>query len=59
MAFAAPGGDLGRILKAIQADFTADTGIRVNYLKGPLLDIYGRIKAGRTRPSIDVMLPAA
>lgn len=59
MAFAAPGGDLGRILKAIQADFTADTGIRVNYLEGPLLDIYGRIKAERTRPSIDVSLPAA
>src|SRR5262245_14845316 len=45
MAFAAPGGDLGRILKAILADFTSETGIRVAYLEGPLLDLYGRIKA--------------
>jgi len=59
MAFAAPGGDLGRILKAILADFTADTGIRVNYLEGPLLDIYGRIKAERTRPSIDVYVASS
>ena len=59
MAFAAPGGDLGRILKAILADFTTDTGIRVNYLEGPLLDIYGRIKAERTRPSIDVYVASS
>ena len=59
MAFAAPGGDLGRILKAILADFTADTGIRVNYLEGPLLDIYGRMKAERTRPSIDVYVASS
>lgn len=59
MAFAAPGGDLGRILKSILADFTNETGIRVNYLEGPLLDLYGRIKAERTRPSIDVYVASS
>jgi len=59
LVFAAPGGDLGKILKAILADFTKETGIRVSYLEGPLLDLYGRIKAERSRPSIDVYVASS
>ena len=54
LTFAGSGGDLGEILKTLLADFTADTGIKVNFFAGPLLDIYGRIRAERNRPSIDV-----
>ena len=59
LVFAAPGGDLGKILKSVLADFTQQTGIRVNYLEGPLLDLYGRIKAERNRPSIDVYVASS
>src|SRR5262249_25496758 len=59
LVFAAPGGDLGRILKSILADFTKDTGIRVNYLEWLLLDLYGRIKAERNRPSVDVYVASS
>lgn len=54
LVFAGSGGGLGDTLKKIMADFTDQTGIRVNYLAGPLLDLYGRIRAERNRPSIDV-----
>jgi len=59
LVFAAPGGSLGQVLKAVLADFTDQTGIKVNYLEGPLLDLYGRIKAERRRPSIDVYVASS
>jgi putative spermidine/putrescine transport system substrate-binding protein len=59
LVFAAPGGDLGKVLKGLLADFSKDTGIRVNYLEGPLLDLYGRVKAEWNRPSIDVYVASS
>lgn len=56
LVFAGSGGALGESFKRIFTDFTAQTGISVTYLAGPILDMYGRIRAERNRPSIDVYL---
>lgn len=54
VVFAGPGGGNGETLKSLFADFTKDTGIRVDYLAGPVQDLYGRIKVERNQPTIDV-----
>ena len=59
LTFAGSGGALGNILKGLLADFTAETGIEVQYLEGPLMDLYGRIMAERGRPSIDVFFSSS
>jgi putative spermidine/putrescine transport system substrate-binding protein len=56
LVYAGPGGGLGESFKRIFAEFTKDTGISVTYLTGPIMDMYGRIRAERNRPSIDVYL---
>ena len=54
LVFAGVGGPIGNTLKTMASAFTKATGIRVTYVEGPVLDLFGRIKAEQNRPSIDV-----
>ncbi len=54
LVFAGVGGPIGNTLKTMAAEFTKATGIRITYVEGPVLDLFGRIEAERNRPSIDV-----
>jgi putative spermidine/putrescine transport system substrate-binding protein len=54
VVFGGPGGGLGDVLKSVLADFTAKTGIQVQYFTGQSADVYGRMLAERGRSSLDI-----
>jgi putative spermidine/putrescine transport system substrate-binding protein len=58
VVFACNGGVQEKMFRAIGTSFEKETGVKVNYVIGTMLNQMARIQASRARPDIDVLFGA-